>query len=405
VVAPLAGLSIIAAANMIGWARSREAASRSAAIAHQRANQLNESLGAIETIKAMTAESQLLTRWEARTDEGAYMGHLARHNSALAAHISIMAVQLTIVLTLIIGVYETGAGMMTMGALAASSLLVGRAMSPMGNLVALLARSFHLMRASGLLERLEEAQIERGGDVARQRGFDGKIVLANVSCAYEGAGRPALENISLAIRPGERVAIIGRIGSGKSTLLRLMLRLAEPTSGGVHIDGRDIAQFDPAFLRRHMALMPQDAVLLDGSLRDNICLGLGADCLDEEEFGRIAAISGVAAFAARSPQGYSMAVGARGERLSGGERAAVSLARAMARNPRVLLLDEPTAAMDNDLERHVIAGLDEWLEGRTLVMATHRAPALALASRVIWLHQGRVALDGPRDEALAKLKG
>ncbi len=212
-----------------------------------------------------------------------------------------------------------------------------------------------------------------------------------------------LHNISFSIQPGERVGLIGRIGCGKSTLLKLIPRLYEANSGSLLLDGHDIRQYDPAFLRSHMALMPQESVLVEGTLRDNICLGL--DEMDEAEFQRVCEIAGVQAFASTHPQGYGMPVGSRGEKLSGGERAAVVLARTLARRPRMLLLDEPTAAMDNDLERRIVAGLGDWLDDRTLILATHRAPLLALVDRIIWLHEGRVIADGPREDVLANLRG
>jgi ATP-binding cassette subfamily C protein LapB len=405
VVAPVLGITVIAVANMVTYAKARHVNAASADLAYKRANQLIETLGAIETVKMTTSENQLLTKWEQRTDSGAYLGYLARQQSGFASHLTIITVQVTIVLTLIIGVYELRAGGITMGALAASSLLVGRAMAPMGNLMALFVRGFHILRSSSAIEQLLGARQEAAGD--RQKSsltrFKGRIAFNTVSFSYEAGSASILDNISFSIEPGERVGLIGRIGCGKSSLLKLLPRLREASSGSLLLDGHDIRQFDPSFLRHNIALMPQDIVLIEGSLRDNICFGLGD--VNERDFEQAVELSGVRDFASIHPQGYGMQVGPRGERLSGGERAGVVLARTLLRQPKMVLLDEPTAAMDNELERRIVNNLGSWLEGRTLILATHRAPVLALVDRIIWMHNGRVVADGPRDDVLAKLRG
>ena len=204
------------------------------------------------------------------------------------------------------------------------------------------------------------------------------------------------------IKPGERIGIIGRVGSGKSTLLRLLVRLLEPTEGAIRLDGNDIRQFSPREIRRKFAYMRQDTGLFDDTLRANLLFGLARPdpALVEEAL----AISGVGAFAGRSPEGFGLRVGPRGERLSGGERQSVGLARAMIGNPMMLLLDEPTASMDNTAERQIITGLQQWLKGRTLIVATHRAAMLDLVDRVILMHEGKIVADGPKEQVLKKLQ-
>lgn len=405
VFAPMLGIVVIAAANIMTYTKSREVNAASTELSHKRSNQLIETLGAIETIKATTSENQLLAQWEQRTDTGAYLGFLARHQMSFASHLTIITVQVTIVLTLIIGVYELREGGITMGALAASSLLVGRAMAPMGNLIALFVRGIHILRSSSAIDQILAAPQETAGDTHRAHvaEFRGEVGFHDVSFSYEEGSTSILKNISLTIKPGERIGLIGRIGCGKSSLLKLLPRLQDASSGSLLLDGHDIRQYDPGFLRQHMALMPQDAVLIEGSLRDNICFGLGE--VSEQDFESAVELSGVKSFASVHPQGYGMLVGARGERLSGGERAGVVLARTLLRQPDMLLLDEPTASMDNELERRIVANLDTWLGDRTLILATHRAPVLALVDRIIWLHNGQIIADGPRDDVLAKLKG
>ena len=405
VVAPIFGIMVIALANVVTYAKAREVNAASTQLAHQRANQLIETVSAIETIKATRSENQLLAKWEQLVDRGAYFSYQARHQSGFASHLTIITVQVTIVLTLIIGVYELQGGGITMGALAASSLLVGRAMAPMGNLIALFVRGFHMVRSSSAVEQVLEAPQETTGDQGKGSAsdFKGDISFHDVSFAYEAGSVNVLNELSLTIKPGERVGLIGRIGCGKSSLLKLLPRLDQASSGSLLIDGHDIRQYDPAILRQNMALMPQEAVLVEGTLRDNICFGLGE--VVQEDFDRAVELSGVKEFASVHPQGYGMQVGPRGERLSGGERAGVVLARTLLRPSKMVLLDEPTAAMDNDLERRIVSNLGTWIGDRTLIVATHRAPVLALVDRIIWLHKGTIIADGPRDDVLAKLKG
>ncbi len=405
VIAPVLGIMVIALANVVTYAKAREVNAASIQLSYQRANQLIETVGAIETIKVTRSEHQLLAKWEQLIDRGAYFSYLARHQSGFASHLTIITVQVTIVLTLIIGVYELQAGGITMGALAASSLLVGRAMAPMGNLIALFVRGFHMVRSSSAIEQILDAPQETAGDEHKGSGacFAGEISLHDVSFAYEAGGINVLNELSFTIKPGERVGLIGRIGCGKSSLLKLLPRLDRASSGSLLIDGHDIRQYDAGMLRQNMALMPQEAVLIEGSLRDNICFGLGE--IAREDFEQAVELSGVKEFASVHPQGYGMQVGPRGERLSGGERAGVALARTLLRPSKMVLLDEPTAAMDNELERRIVSNLGSWLNERTLIVATHRAPVLALVDRIIWLHKGRIIADGPRDDVLAKLKG
>jgi ATP-binding cassette, subfamily C, bacterial LapB len=210
-----------------------------------------------------------------------------------------------------------------------------------------------------------------------------------------------LNAVSFSMKPGERIGIIGKAGCGKSTLLRLIARLYEPEQGRLQLDHRDIRQFDPAFVRRVISYMPQDAQLIDGTLDDNLTLGLSH--VDKAGFERISAVCGVHAFASRHPSGYSLQVGPGGQRLSGGERQCVSLARALMGNPRLLMLDEPTAALDNMLEARIIADLKNNLGDTGLIVATHRLPALDLVGRIIWIEDGRIAADGPKAEIFQKL--
>ena len=181
-----------------------------------------------------------------------------------------------------------------------------------------------------------------------------------------------------------------------------MVRLIEPSSGAIRLDGRDLRQTSPRELRRKFSFVSQDATLFDDTLTANLLLG--QEKPDPKIIDDAVTISGVSSFAGRNPEGYGMRVGPRGERLSGGERQAVCLARALISDPKMLILDEPTAAMDNTTERNVINGLTKWLGDRTLIVATHRAAMLDLVDRVILMHEGKIIADGPKDQVLKRLQ-
>ncbi len=363
---------------------------------------INEVAGALETVKATTAEAQLLGRWERLTDAAAFAGHRSRQWMHVSTQLANTIGLLAVVATLVIGVYVIAAGAMTLGALTAASMLIGRVTQPVAMLVGSLHRAKLALRtAEGLGATLSGSQEESGDRAGAERPIRGAIELRNVTLTYPDAVAPALRNISLTIRPGEKVAIIGRVGCGKSSLLRLLVRLAEPASGTVLLDDRDIRQVSPKALRRALSLMRQDHVLFDDTLQVNVCLGL--ESVPEQDFERAVTASGVREIAARNPQGYSQRLGPRGERLSGGERQMVALARALVVSPTVLILDEPTASMDNTLEARIVRELASFSKDRTLIVATHRAQALALVDRIIWLDEGTIVADGPKEEVLRAL--
>ena len=204
------------------------------------------------------------------------------------------------------------------------------------------------------------------------------------------------------MQAGERVAIIGRIGSGKSTIEKLILGLYEPDTGAILVDGTDSRQLNPADLRRHIGYVPQDITLFYGTVKENIMLGM--PYADDSAVLRAADIAGVTEFANRHPMGFDLPVGERGEGLSGGQRQSIVVARALLRDPPVIVMDEPSNAMDNTTEAQFKSKFGQWLEGKTLVLVTHRASLLTMVDRVIVMDGGRILADGPKEQVLEALK-
>jgi len=230
----------------------------------------------------------------------------------------------------------------------------------------------------------------------------GALAAANASFRYGPQAGDSLAGISLNIPPGEKLAVLGRIGSGKSTLLKVLSGLYRPTQGSVRLDGIDLQQIEPADVRRHVLYVGQDARLLFGTLREN--LKAGSPHIDDESMMRVADAFGVHQFASTHPQGYDMPIGERGEGLSGGQRQAVALVRAVLSNPTVMLLDEPTSAMDNASEAIAMAALGRLCAGKTIVYVTHKLQLLEYVTRVIILDAGVRVADGPKEAVLQALK-
>jgi ATP-binding cassette subfamily C protein LapB len=365
---------------------------------------LIESLTGLQAVRILGGESIQQRRWEHLTEALSSAGMRARQltgTSSLFANLLRQAAWLAMAVG---GVYLLIEGEMTQGGLIAVLILTMRAVAPMAQVAGLASRYNQAMIALKNLNRLMALPQDRpeGRSYVHRERLEGLIEFSNVSFTYPHQDQPALEDIDLKIMPGERIGIVGPIGSGKTTLGKLLLGLYEPSGGTLRVDGYDIRQFDPAVLRRNIGYASQDIFLFHGTLRENIVMGV--PWADDDAILRAAELARVNEFAARHPQGFDMQVGERGEMLSGGQRQAVSLARAVLLDPSVLLLDEPTSSMDNATENALKSELRRYIKGRTLIIVTHRASLLDLVTRLVFLDRGRIVADGPRAEILEALR-
>jgi ATP-binding cassette subfamily C protein LapB len=311
--------------------------------------------------------------------------------------------QLVSVSIIVIGVYLIGQKDLTMGALIAATMLSSRALAPAGQIVGLLMQYQGARTALDSLNKIMDKPVERpAGETFIQRPqLRGDIEFRNVKFAYPNRQDAALEGMSFKIAAGERVALIGRVGSGKSTIQRLIMGLYQPTEGAVLLDGIDLRQLDPADVRRNCGHVAQDVTLFYGSLRENIAFGL--PYADDAAIVAAAEVAGMTDFVNRHPRGFDMTVGERGESLSGGQRQSVGLARAVLHNAPLLLLDEPTSAMDFSTEAQITARMNDLVQDKTVVLVTHRTSMLAMVTRVIVVDGGKIVADGPRDRIMEAL--
>ncbi len=366
---------------------------------------LIEALHNLETIKTLGAAGKVQWQWEEATGEIAEKSLASRLMSASVPAITSFLVQFNTVLVVVVGVYLIRDNLMTMGDLIAIVILVSRTVSPMGQAAALIANLEDVKSVYRMLEEIVNRPVERieGREFVQKPKFEGKIELNDVSFTYPGEERPALRHLSCLVRPGEKVGVIGRIGSGKSTLLKLLMHLYEPSDGAILIDDIDIKQIDPADLRSNIAYVDQHVKLFRGTLKEN--LKFANPYIDDERMIEAAKAAGVHEFAIKHPKGYEMMIGEQGAGLSGGQRQSVAIARALLRDAPIVLMDEPTNAMDMVSEARVTDSLKRLFEDRTLILSTQKLSLLSAVDRVIVLHEGKIRLDGDRDEVLKALKG
>lgn len=401
---PLLALPVVLLVGCLVQNPLRRVVERTQREANQKHAILVEAIGGIETIKASTAEDHIGKTWEHFVGLTAKSAGRARLLAGIATSFAQLAAQLTTVLVVVAGVYQIAAGSLTTGALVAATLLTGRALAPLGAIASMLVRLQQSRVALKALDKVMKGPSERPTHktFARRPHLKGALTFQEVAFRYPDQNTLALDGLSIDIAPGEKVGILGRIGSGKSTLARLIMGLYTPTAGQILADTCDLQDIDPTDLRRNIAYVAQDNFLFCGSLRENIAFG--SPLADEQSIQRAADIAGVSAFLERQGQGLDLQVGERGMTLSGGQRQAVAIARALLLNPPILLLDEPTSQMDSATEATLKQRLGPSLTGKTLLLITHRASLLALVDRLIVLDRGRVVADGPRDAVLQAIK-
>ncbi|WP_010141900.1 type I secretion system permease/ATPase [Oceanicola sp. S124] len=354
---------------------------------------LLETISNLETVKASRAEGRLERSY---AQLSATMANTAVRTRNLTAFISqlVSAVQrLAYAGVIIAGVYLISAGQLTVGSLIACTLLATRTMSPMGQVANLLARWQQVRAAMEGLDRIMKLPVERpaGRHFVRAAAMDGSYVLDDVVFRHDRDAPPVLQIKDMRVEAGERIALLGGNGSGKTSLLRILAGLVDPQSGTVLVDDLALNQIDPIDRRRQIGYLPQSVALFHGTLRDNLLLDHGLHS-DDELLAALDAV-GLGSFVRRHVRGLDLVIHGNGN-VSGGQRQSIGMARILLQDPRIVLLDEPTAALDHVTEAHVIKHLKTWLQGRTTVISTHKRELLALTDRAVVLKDGKVARDG-----------
>ncbi|MDB5983909.1 MAG: apxIB 2 [Pseudomonas sp.] len=377
---------------------------RSMALAAERQSSLIETLAGLDAVKVNNAESERQYQWEQTIGTLSRLELRVKMLSSLAMNLTLLIQQLAGVIIIIFGVYQIIDGNLSMGGLIACYMLNGRALSPLGSLAGLLTRYQQARVTMVSVDQMMELPQERNYDERplTRKTLQGAIEFRQVNFTYPQQQNTALTSLSMTVKPGEKIGIIGRSGSGKSSLAKLLVGLYQPDSGALLVDGVDIRQIDVSELRHNIGYVPQDIQLLSGTLRDNLVSG--ARYVEDEMVLQAAELAGVHEFARLHPKGYELQVGERGQNLSGGQRQNVALARALLLNPPILLLDEPTSAMDNTGEERLKQRLLAVIENKTVILVTHRASLLSLVDRLIVIDRGQILADGPKAAVMEALK-
>ena len=400
----LVGLAVLLSITLFVRPRLEKLTETSYAAGAQRNSTLIESLSGLETLKAMGAESVMQRQWEDATRFLASQNLRSRSlNLKLTQSSSTVqrSVQLSVI---VVGVYLISDGALSMGGLIACMMLSTRAVSPFAKLGSLLAQFQNAEVAMKSLDALFATPSEYKDEkafISRDR-FQGSFEFKNVSFEYPSAGINSLNQTSFKLKAGEHIAVLGRVGSGKSTIAKLALGLFEATDGEIRVDGVDIRQLDPREYRGAVGYIPQDVTLFTGSLRDNIALARPA--ITDAQLIKAVERAGIADWVNRHPLGFDMPISERGDSVSGGQRKCIAVARALVTEPSILIMDEPTGGTDQSTERAIIENLKTYIEGRTLIVITHRNSLLALADRILVVDSGKVVADGKRDAVIAALR-
>jgi ATP-binding cassette subfamily C protein LapB len=364
---------------------------------------LIESLQNIETIKVQGLSGKMQWDYEESVGEIANKSLKSRLLSSSVPSITAFLAQLNTIVSVVYGVYLISDGMLTMGGLIAIIILSSRTVAPLGQAASLISNYEDAKTSYEAINSIISRPIERplGKEFIRRESLMNEIVFKDVTFAYPESEVPVLKELSFSIKKGEKVAILGKIGSGKSTILKLLLKLYEPQSGSILIDGIDIKQLDPADIRKSIGYIPQEVNLFKGNIKENILNNYRY--YSDEEVLKVAKVSGVDEFVRLHPQGYDMPIGERGAGLSGGQKQTVGVARALLSDANTMFFDEPTNAMDQGTENALLKRLQEHVYDKSLLLVTQKMTALDLCERVIVLNHGQKIMDGKKDEVLQSL--
>ncbi|WP_151749750.1 type I secretion system permease/ATPase [Acinetobacter seifertii] len=364
---------------------------------------LVESVQGIEDIKLLRAESRFQNQWNHMNEMSSDISMKQRKIVGVMTAWTQKVQGLTYALVVLVGCFAVISGEMTTGALVACSILSSRMLAPIAQITGVLGRLQQAKVAKSSLDELMKKPVDQPdrAHLIHRSVLLGDYQLNGTLFKYnQDDAKPNLAIAQLAIRAGEKIAILGRNGAGKSTLLQLLSGMQMPQQGNIYLDGLDLSLIDPADIRRDTGLLNQSAHLFYGTIREN--LTLGAPLASDDDLIQALKMTGAWSFVQDKKEGLDHLVLEGGLGFSGGQRQALLLSRLLIRQPNIVLLDEPTASIDDVAEKQFIDHLMNWMGHRTLIVATHRRAVLALVDRIIVMNEGKIVMDGPRDQILSQ---
>ncbi|WP_422139835.1 type I secretion system permease/ATPase [Endozoicomonas sp. ALC020] len=403
VIVPMVSIFIILVITLLIRRPVDEAISHSYGASSVKNGLLIETLNGLETVKSNRMEGLNQRKWEQNIGEASYWSNRSRLYSTFGTSTSGFIQQMSTVAVLIVGVYKIANHDLTMGGLIAASMLTGRVISPMTHVAGLIARWGQTKVAYKGIAGIMAMPVEREDEKQYLQCdlTDGHYQLENVSLTFPEQTVPVIKRVSINIPAGSRLAVIGRIGCGKTTLLRLLMGLYTPTEGVIKLDGIDIRQLDPSDLRKMIGSVEQLPTLFSGTIRDNIATG--TPYATDAQILKAAEMAGVIEFTGTHPDGLNRECGEQGRMLSGGQRQCVALARALLRDPKILIFDEPTSALDQDSERKLIQRLNRLAPDKTIIVFTQRLAILSLLDSIAVMDDGEILMKGEKRKILDQL--
>ena len=400
VLVPLLVAPLIIGASLVVQPSLRRLTKANLADGQTKNSILVESLTGIETIKALGAGAIMRRRWQLAIAHQSEIGLKTRMLGQFAGNVANLSGQIVWVGIVTYGFFLVQKGEIGSGAIVACSMLAGRAIAPLSQLAHILTRvNQSLTSYKNLSELMSKPREHSFQKTTVDFGTSlGSIEFRDVSFSYSADGKGGLRGVSFKIAAGEKIAFIGPLGSGKSTLMRLILGLYQPTQGEILLNGIDSRQYDPADIRKSIGVVMQEPWLFSGSIKENIMIG-SDECTDADML-EAAKIACVHDFVSTHPEGYGLKLRERGEGISGGQRQAVTLARALVRKPDALIFDEPTSSFDGQTERIFIERLKPFIQDKTFVVISHRPSLFELVDKICVMQEGQIIAFGPKDEII-----
>ena len=359
-----------------------------------------EVLSGMETLKTLKGINLLRDRWIDSVDRQGITSAKSKFWSQLTSNFSQSGQQLSQVGIVVYGVFLIADGTLTMGSLIACVILSGRTLAPLGQVSNLLGRFNQAVTAYDNFGQLMQQPVKELGRAHQVRvdQVEGAITIVNASLTYPEQKEATVKQLNLKLFAGEKIAIVGKIGSGKTSILRLIAGLYDPSEGSVKIDNHDLSHMHPDDVRKHIGVVMQTPMLFSGTLKENLLMG-NPDATDEQMIAA-AKIANVDEIASNLPDGYETMLTEGGKGLSGGQRQAICIARAYVGDPQIIIMDEPSSAMDSGSEQQLLKDLQTRLKDKTLILITHRGTLLSLVDRVVVFDSGRIVADGPKEKVL-----
>ncbi len=404
VIPVIVGIFILIGVTLLVQPRLKKLSESSQEESHDKHSVLVETLSGLETVKLLGAGGLLRKRFKSVVSKQAKSADEVKRHTFFSTNLTQEVQQGVQISVVTVGAITVTTGEYGYGAIIACTILSGKALLPFVQLAQLLSRLNQIITGYNSLDGLMKQPTEhtKGSDYLRRGKYKGEVTFENVSYSYPNQDGLALEEISFLIRKGERIGVVGRVGSGKTTIGKLVTKLFPPKSGKILIDGVDISQLDPSEIRENIGYVSQDPWLIAGTVEQNI--SFGATEIKTEQMIEAADVSTSSDFINSHTKGFKQMLDERGEGLSGGQKQAITIARAIVKNPPILILDEPTSSMDAKTEKSFIDRFKKYNTEATILLITHRTSLLALVDKVIVVDKGKIVGSGSVDAFLKATK-